>query len=116
MRLFKKSEKKFNFRDIVQKCAWIWDKGHKIVLVIFFIALVGLGSYVWYQSIYSGQWSADKKQQYLNSQEKGVSLKEWEFNKTLDDIKQRKQAFDSDYTPIKDIFIPYPGAPVDTQK
>jgi hypothetical protein len=111
MNLFKKSDKKINVRSILPKFILMWSRIHKFVFAIFFAVLVGLGAYIWYQSIYSGQWSADKKQQYLDSQEKSVTLKEREFNKTLDDIEQRKRAFDADYQPIKDIFIPYPGAP-----
>lgn len=113
MNLFSKNEKKvkLNPKDILPKLVWFWSKISKAVLVLFFAALVALGAYIWYQSLYSGQWSADKKQQYLDSQEKSVTLKTREFNKALEDIDQRKQAFEAEQQPAKDIFIPYPGAP-----
>lgn len=111
MELFKKSDKKIDIRDLAAKCIWLWEKSFRVVFAVFFIALVGLGAYIWYESIYSGEWSADKKQQYLDSQEKSVTLKQQEFNKALNDIAQRQTAFKADYVPIKDIFVPYPGAP-----
>ena len=111
MKLFKNSNKNIDARELVAKGIWLWDKSFRVVFAVFFIALVGLGAYVWYESIYSGEWSADKKQQYLDSQEKSVTLKQQEFTKALNDITQRQTAFNAPYVPIKDIFVPYAGAP-----
>jgi hypothetical protein len=116
MNLFKKSNKSFSFKNIVPMCARLWEKSYKFIFVLFFAALVGLGAYIWYQSIYSGEWNADKKQQYLDSQEKSVTLKMGDFNKALNDIDQREKAFHADYTPIKDVFVPYPGAPTQSNQ
>jgi len=111
MELFKKNTSHIDIKDIVPKCIWLWNKIYKGMFVLFFTALIGLGAYIWYESIYSGQWSADKKQQYLDSQEKSVTLKQQEFTKALNDITQRQTAFNAPYVPIKDIFVPYAGAP-----
>ena len=104
------SEKKkgsAGFKAIVTKFPVIWERYHKFLLVIIFLGLVSFGAYIWYDSFYSGAWSEDKKQQYLNSQEKSVTLKEKEFKRVLDNIDQRRKEYQGDYQQIKDVFQTY---------
>jgi hypothetical protein len=104
------SEKKkgsADFKAIANKFPVIWEKYHKFLLVIIFLGLVSFGGYIWYDSFYSGAWSEDKKQQYLNSQEKSVTLKEKEFKRVLDNIDQRKQEYQGEYQQVKDVFQTY---------
>jgi hypothetical protein len=96
-----------DFKAIANKFPAIWEKYHKFLLVIIFLGLVSFGGYIWYDSFYSGAWSEDKKQQYLNSQEKSVTLKEKEFKRVLDNIDQRKQDYQGEYQPVKDVFQTY---------
>lgn len=104
------SEKKkgsIDFKAVAAKFPAIWEKYHKFLLVLIFLGLVSFGAYIWYDSFYSGAWSEDRKQQYLNSQEKSVTLKEKEFKKVLDSIDRRKKEYHKEYQPIKDVFQSY---------
>lgn len=109
MKLLKIDKNKLNFKTVGNSLALFWNKTYVFFVSLFFVILVGYGVFIWYESLYGGIWSFDKKQQYLNSQEKSVSFKEKEFNKALEDIAQRKTYFEKEYQPIRDVFIPYEG-------
>lgn len=112
MELFKRGKNKTAPKITIGSLVKFWNKSYAIFFVILFVALAGYGAFIWYDSLYAGTWSADKKQQYLNSQEKSISLKEREFNSALEEIGRRKAEYEKEYQPIKDIFVPYEGANV----
>ncbi|NTW26959.1 MAG: hypothetical protein HGA36_01405 [Candidatus Moranbacteria bacterium] len=84
-----------------------WQKIYKIIFLIFLLIALALGWYVWHTSLSGGEWSAEKKQEYLNSQTKGVVFNENNFKKVLLDIEERKQYVVSDDQTKKDIFKSY---------
>jgi hypothetical protein len=84
-----------------------WQKTHAILFFIYFVALISLGIYLWQQNMSGKEWSAEKKQEYMNTQNKRVIFKESDFQKAVDDIQVRKNASNSAFQPIKDIFKPY---------
>ncbi|HOW60484.1 MAG TPA: hypothetical protein P5548_01880 [Candidatus Moranbacteria bacterium] len=82
----------------------------KIRIHIFFVVLLGfiaIGSYIWWKNIYSGEWSSEKKQEYMNIQNKKIMLNEKDLNNVIDDISLREDEFLREYQPVKDIFKAY---------
>ncbi|MDD5463553.1 MAG: hypothetical protein PHP62_00170 [Candidatus Moranbacteria bacterium] len=84
-----------------------WQKIYKTVFFIFLAIVILLSGYVWQRSLSGGQWSAEKKQEFLDAQNKGVVFKESVFNKALSDVELRKQEKASENKGIKDIFKDY---------
>lgn len=84
-----------------------WQKIYKIVFFIFLIGMVVLGGYIWQKSLSGGEWSAEKKQEYLDAQNKSVVFKESDFKKALSDVETRRQENTDSQQPAKDIFKAY---------
>ncbi|HBI34281.1 MAG TPA: hypothetical protein DEA43_02015 [Candidatus Moranbacteria bacterium] len=84
-----------------------WQKIYKTVFFVFLTIVILLSVYVWQRSLSGGQWSAEKKQEFLDAQNKGVVFKESVFNKALSDVEMRKQENVSESKGIKDIFKDY---------
>jgi hypothetical protein len=109
MTIFKIKFKKITLAKVFSGLSFLWLKVYKLLIVLYLLAAIGFGSYVWYQNLYSGQWSQDKKQKFIDSQEKTIILKEKDFRNTLSEIEKRKIEFEKEYQTEKDIFIPYEG-------
>lgn len=94
-------------KQVVNLVSRIWQKTHILLFFVVLIIFIVIGGYVWKQSIYSGEWSNEKKQEYLNTQNKEVIFKEEDFQKVLNDISSRQDEISKTYQPIKDVFNPY---------
>lgn len=90
-----------------KKMIHCWICHQQAVFIIFVLVSAAAGSYVWYKSLYQSEWSAEEKNNYLISQNREVNLKEEEFRKVIGEIENRKNLFDSEFQPVKDIFKPY---------
>ncbi len=84
-----------------------WQKIYKLVFFIFLFCMIALGGYIWQISLSGGTWSAEKKQEYLDSQNKDVVLKENDFKKALTDVEMRKTNNIENQEILKDIFKSY---------
>ena|SRR6185369_4188690 len=84
-----------------------WQKIRKAVFFVFLIGMVALGGYVWQKNLSAGGWSDEKKQEYLNAQNKGVIFNEGAFNKAILDVESRRQKNVISRQQIKDIFKAY---------
>ncbi len=108
--IFKKDPKGSSVKDMkhfISLMGQAWQKTHTLLFFVFFIALVVLGGYLWQKSLYKGAWSDQRKQEYLNSQGKGVVFKEDDFKKVTADIQARQEENARPYQPLKDIFKSY---------
>jgi hypothetical protein len=85
----------------------IWRKLHAALFFVFLIIIILIGGYIWQQSVYNGQWSSEKQQTYLNSQNNGVVFKEADFQKVLNEMQVRKNEISKEPKQLKDIFKPY---------
>ncbi|EKD46434.1 MAG: hypothetical protein ACD_67C00237G0001 [uncultured bacterium] len=85
----------------------LWQKSYKAILVILLVVAIASGAYIWRKSLSGGQWSEEKKQEYLNAQNKGVIFKEGDFKKATEDVEMRKKKADGEQESIKDIFKAY---------
>ena len=84
-----------------------WGKIHTLLFFVILLSFAGLGWHIWQQSLSGAGWSDQKKQDYLNSQSKGVSFKEDEFNSAIGQVQARKNEDVSAFQPAKDIFKAY---------
>lgn len=98
----KTSSQKISFSGL----GLFWQKKYKMVLLFFLLCMIALSGYVWRISLSGATWSNERKQEYLNEQNKGVVFDEGNFKKALSDIEDRKN-FNSDNKQIKDIFKSY---------
>lgn len=94
-------------KNIGRIIASYWMRYYQVIFIIIFISAAGLGLYFWYKSLYRSQWSDEEKGRYTMTQGREINLKEEEFQKVLSEIENRKNLFESEYQPVKDIFKPY---------
>ena len=107
LKSFSSSASNFSKEKIVSLIAHIWQKIHMMLFFVLLFTVIVFGGYIWQQNLYSAGWSAEKKQEYINTQGREVIFKENDFQKVLDDISSRKDENSKEYQPIKDIFKPY---------
>jgi hypothetical protein len=101
--------KKINISStqLVPALGFFWQKIHRFIFFVVLICLIGLGWYIWQKSLTGGEWSSERKQEYLDAQNKSVVFKEEAFRKALADIERRKENNAVDKKEIKDIFKSY---------
>lgn len=105
---------KFGFRktatskiQLISAIGFFWQKIYKLVFLVFLVSMIALGGYIWRKSLSGGEWSAEKKQEYLDAQNKGVVFKENDFKKALSDVELRKRNDSDEKKPVKNVFKPY---------
>lgn len=96
-----------NIKKFLAFAASFWVSHQQVVFIILVIASAVLGAYFWYKNIYWSEWNEEQKQNYSASQSREINLKEEEFKKVLQEIESRKNLFESEYQPVKDIFKPH---------
>lgn len=75
-----------------------------IIFIVILLMVFSVCVYYFYWVIYEYQWTVEKKQQYMLLNGRLVKLKQEEFNKIIEEIENRKKAFDSNYEVSKNIF------------
>jgi hypothetical protein len=79
----------------------------KFLFVIFSFIILFWGMCFWYHSLYKSEWGDGEKNQYKNSQDKKIQLKEKELKSVMDENKRRENAYEEPAQITKNIFIPY---------
>lgn len=93
-----------SFKNVAAR---VWNKIHMMLFFLLLIGFIAAGWRIWQQSLSGAGWSQQKKQDYLNSQNKEITFKEKEFVKTIEDMEARQRARSEEYRSIKNIFLPY---------
>jgi hypothetical protein len=96
--------KLFQFKKLPTILFSYWLKYYKLFFILLFLIVLGIGSFIWYDTFYRFGWSDEKKQQYTLTQNRNINLRESEFNQMLETIKKRKQNYESPEESLKDIF------------
>lgn len=81
-----------------------WLRYYKTIFSLYFLAIIGVGAYVWYDSSYSVSWTQAQKDNYLNSIDTSVSFKEADFKRILDEVTIKREQYSLQMPEIKDIF------------
>ncbi|KKQ53184.1 MAG: hypothetical protein US70_C0005G0018 [Parcubacteria group bacterium GW2011_GWD2_38_11] len=93
--------------QIIPAIGLFWRKRYKSIFLVFLVTVIILSAYIWQRSLSGGEWSPEKKQEYLNAQNKGVIFNENNFKKALADIEMRKQDIADEQKQARDIFKAY---------
>jgi hypothetical protein len=102
---FKKDS--FASRNISKLCFDFWDRYFKVFFLLFSLAILFAGVYFWFQIAYRSDWNAEQKKQYQNSQNKEVELREQQFNKVVEEVNRKKDAYGKSIQAGRDIFASY---------
>jgi hypothetical protein len=112
-----------NFSNFEKKClspknigktfCSVWNNNYRLFFMVFSVALMLLGVYMWYQNIYRSEWSDEKKENYKNSQSRGVEFKEKEFKAIIEEIQRKSNNFGEMSKITKDIFQSYTPKKID---
>ena len=84
-----------------------WKKIYKIIFSVILVGAIILSGYIWRKSLTGGGWSAEKKQEYLDAQNRGVVFVEKDFKEALSNVELRKQSTETNQQPVRDIFKNY---------
>ena len=94
-------------QKIGKTLSFVWQKTHVVVFFVFLFSAIAFGGYIWQKSLSESEWSPEKKQAYLDSQEERVLFRENDFRKVIADIQMRKEESAKQHETISDIFKPY---------
>ena len=106
-KLFSGNVSNFSKEKLVSLIAHAWQEIHTILFFILLFVAIVLGGYIWQQNLYGKGWSVERKQEYINTQNKSVIFKENDFQKVIDNISLRKEENSKEYQIMKDIFKAY---------
>lgn len=84
------------FKLFLAKISWIF--------LALAIILAAICCYIWYSYIYHSDWSADKKQSYVQTKEKSIALDREKFDKFIQETNDRQIEFQKDLSITSDIF------------
>lgn len=101
---FKSDGNKSFFKKMAKGLFSYWIKYYHLFFILFFIAFLLASAYFWYKNLYDFNWDEQKKNQYLNSREAGVNLKETAFREILERIKERKTSLGGYPADTRDFF------------
>lgn len=85
----------------------IWNKSRTVIFFVLLVLSILTGGLIWRQSLLGAGWSQERKQEFLDSQNKNVEFKQQSYQKVTEQIEDRKNQSLEEYQPIKDIFASY---------
>jgi len=107
MNFFSFKKNSLNTGNVARCCFDFWNKHYRSVFFVFSFAILSLGMYFWYQSLYRSDWSNEEKNQYKKTQNKEVELREQEFKKVIEEIERKRNSFGVAPRLVKNIFESY---------
>ena len=96
-----------DWKRMLRAVVRFWQAYYRCVFIFFLLVALGAGTYVWYNRVYNFQWTEQEKTDYRQSTIKEINLNAEAFKKTLEEIDQRNELFNEEYTQQKDIFKSY---------
>lgn len=93
--------------NLISSLGSLWQKYHKYVLLFVTLLFIGYAGWIWRSNLMGGEWTEEKKQEYLSAQSKSVIFREADFKKAAEDFESRKKQDIKDKSSIKDIFRSY---------
>lgn len=99
-------ENSFISGNSVKKIFHFWIKHHEALFIIISLLIFGLGLYFSYTSLYKKSWDGEKERQYINSQRQKINFKEDDFKQVIKEIDRKKETYQKEFPPVKDIFKP----------
>lgn len=101
------SSSKISGKDLLKSTAIAWKKSRKIIFLIIMLSFIFAGWNIWTKSISGSGWSQQRKQEFMDAQNKQVEFKEREFNKIKEEVESRQQKSAENLQELKDVFKNY---------
>lgn len=98
---------KMNVQDLGSWTGKVWKKTYKLVLVVFWMLMIAVGSYFWYLSFYGPSWSDADKESFLRSKFSENNLNRDLLEKVLKDMESKQEKFEREVFDVKNIFKIY---------
>lgn len=103
----KSKNAKLSSSDLQRILFKAWNKSRKIIFLIILLSFLAGGWAIWNQSISGSGWSQQRKQDFMNAQNKQVEFKENEFNKVKEEFESRQLKSYENFQELKDVFKSY---------
>ena len=97
-------QKYFSFRRVTL----FWYRHFKLMFILLFLNMLGFAAYLWYNSVYNYEWDDTQKKAYTERTFTETNLKEKEFQKLLESLKQRKSEYENPLDISKNLFTGEP--------
>lgn len=87
------SFKSFTFKQSfsVRKSMLFWYQSHRWFFIILFLAVLALGGWKWYQSLYRYTWTESQKQIFLKSYADETDFRVNRFDMVIQELDKRKE-------------------------
>ncbi|HLB50880.1 MAG TPA: hypothetical protein VJL38_01740 [Patescibacteria group bacterium] len=82
----------------------LWVRFFKFFLLFLFLGAAAWGGVLWYDSIYDSGWSDERKEAYLQEQQKNVQFKEENFSAVIEATQARRAAAAQEVPFFRDLF------------
>jgi len=93
--------------QLISEVGFFWQKIYKLILLAFLLGVIFLGGYIWEKSLSGSAWSEEKKQEYLDAQNKSVVFNEDAYKKVISDFEIRKNYNVTNREDMNNIFKSY---------
>lgn len=100
----KKLKDILNLKKILGVFSSFLERGRRWIIFALFLSMFGYAGYIWYIYIYNPQWDERKRQEYIKSQDKGVTFIRGKFESAVSERRKRDEEFEKDMPELRDIF------------
>ncbi len=97
----------FNKSNVISIVESFRRKIYRVIFFLLLLASIFFGGYIWHQNLYSSTWTADRVQEFVNTQDKGIVFNENNYKKALDIIGRRNQENAKSPSAGSDFFVGY---------
>ncbi len=68
-----------------------WYQSHRWFFIFFFVIVLVLGGWKWYQSLYRYTWTETQKQEFLKSYAEATDFRSSRFESVIKELDERKR-------------------------
>lgn len=98
---------KLNREKMFSELEFFWKKIYKILFFFLLALAIFFGGYVWNRNLYSSTWSAERRKEFMEAQDRGILFNEVDYKKALDIIERRRTENSNVSGVKKDFFVAY---------
>lgn len=84
--------------------AW-WRHHVRSVFFLLFLLVAAAGILSWYWSLFLFHWTGTQEEEYRRSKSTQTVFREDRFQSTLDAIRMRRERYQVDSEPVRDLFF-----------